>query len=51
MAAEDLTDLLIVVVIVLGGLLLVWSRIMGQRVLDSLNEIRDFIAGWKEVPE
>ena len=38
-------DTIIVSVILIFIMLIIWSKIMGQRMLDTLNEIKDFITG------
>lgn len=38
-------DTFLVVAIMLFIFLLIWSRVMGQSMLDSLNELKDFIKG------
>jgi len=41
-------DTALVVIIILFIILLIWSRVMGQRIIDSLYEIKEFIASFKE---
>ena len=40
-----LFDTILVIAIVLFIFLLIWSRVMGQTMLDSLNELKEFIMG------
>ena len=42
------TDTLIVVLIIVFLILIVWSRIMGQRMLDTVVEIKDMVAALKK---
>lgn len=42
------TDTFIVILIVTFLILIVWSRIMGQRMLDTVVEIKDMIAALKK---
>lgn len=44
-------DNLLVAGILLFIFLLIWSRVMGQTMLDSLNELKEFIGGIFRVDE
>jgi len=42
------TDSLIVIFIILFGILLAWSAFEKQKMIDTLNEIKEFIQSLKE---
>jgi len=41
-------DSLLVISIIGFIILMIWSKLQQQRMLDTLNEIRDFVKGIKE---
>jgi hypothetical protein len=41
-------DTALVVLIITFIVLMIWSKLQQQRMLDTLNEIRDFVRGIKE---
>lgn len=49
----ELVDNLITFAIILLIILIIWSKIMGQTMLETLNEIKEFVTGLKpeEVPD
>jgi len=41
-------DTLIVLVIIVFGMLMIWSRVQQQKMLDTLNEIKEFVQSLRE---